>query len=154
MRLVPGHPRLPCKKQFHELFAERLLDIGCGVGRARRVQEPDDGRVLLDGLNCDIERLIYQSNRQCLGTHCDQVGPELLQLLAVLRFNRPGDDLFVWEKLVERSDRRSGACCNIAHRSRVISHFGEDWSVPLPTTRPLVSECAGAPFLLVTPMLM
>jgi len=128
MRLVQGHSRLLRKKQFHELFAERLLDIGCGVGRARRVHKPDDGRVLLDGLNCDIEKLIYQSNRRCLGTHCDQVGPELLQLLAVLRFNRPGDDLFVWEKLVKRSDRRSGAFRNIAHRSRVISHFGEDRS--------------------------
>src|ERR1700730_3211321 len=58
MRLDRGHPWLSREKQFYELLPERFLDIGCGIGRTRRVHEPDDGRVLLDGPYRHIEKLI------------------------------------------------------------------------------------------------
>jgi len=116
-----GHSRLLRKKQFHELFAERLLDIGCWIGRARCVHKPDDGRVLRDGLNCHIEKLIYQSNRRCLGTHWDGLAQSSFSSWQYcVLIVRATTSLF-GEKLVERPDRCSGACCNIAHRSRVIS---------------------------------
>src|ERR1700676_114556 len=126
MRLDRGHPWLPRKKQYYELLSERLLDIGCGIGRARRVHEPDDGRMLLDGPYCHIEKLIHETTRRCLCTHGDQAGPELLQLLAILGLDRPRHDVFVGKKLVERSDRRSGTLRDIAHRCRLKSHLGED----------------------------
>src|ERR1700730_3837469 len=126
MRLDRGHPWLPRKKQYYELLPERLLDIGCGIGRARRVYEPDDGRMLLDGPYCHIEKLIHETTRRCLCTHGGQAGPELLQLLAILGLDRPRHDLFVGKKLVERSDRCSGALRDIAHRCGLKSHLGED----------------------------
>ena len=76
MRLDRGHPWLPRKKQFYELLSERFLDIGCGIGRVRRVHEPDDGRVRLDGPYCHIEKLIHETTRRCLCTHGDQACPE------------------------------------------------------------------------------
>jgi hypothetical protein len=64
------------------------LISGGRAGRERRVHQPDDGAVLLDGLNGHIDKLIYQPNRRCLSTHFDQVNPERVQQDLI--------SLFVW----------------------------------------------------------
>src|SRR6476646_1111834 len=104
MRLGRGYPWFPLKQQFHELLSERFPYIGCGIGRARRVHQPDDGRMLLDGPYCHIEKLSHETTRRCLCAHGDQAGPEFLQLLAILSLEFPCHDLFAREELVERSD--------------------------------------------------